>query len=224
MSFPNDGDYIDIHSHNSKHEKGVFVLECLMAHEGITPTSGEGAAFSVGVHPWFLTEENRAAHLDFVERYANDQSVAAIGEAGFDKLRGASVELQIKTFEAQVEISEKLKKPLIIHCVKGWDELLASYQKMKPRTPWLIHGFRGKKELARQLIGKGMYLSLWYEFVLKPESSELLRNIPSDRLFLETDGSGVDIRDIYKKVAADLDISVDELKEKIVANYKRLFF
>ena len=223
INFPDSGDYIDIHSHDSKPEKGVFVLENLMAHEGIAPTSVEGIAFSVGVHPWFLTESNQAAQLDFVKRYVNEASVVAVGEAGFDKLKGASLELQIKVFEEQVKISETLKKPLIIHCVKGWDELLASCQKMKPKLPWLIHGFRGKKELAHQIISKGMYLSLWYEFALKPESSELLRSIPYDRLFLETDVSGVNIRDIYKKVADDLDLSVDELKEEIAANYKKLF-
>jgi len=223
MFFLCNEDYIDIHNHNSKPEKEVFVIENLMAHEGITPASSEGIAFSVGVHPWFLTETNQAAQLDYVKHYAGEKSVVAIGEAGFDKLKGASMELQIKVFEEQIKISESVKKPLIIHCVKGWDELLASYQKMKPVMPWLIHGFRGKKELAHQLVSKGMYLSLWYEFALKPESSELLRNIPCDRLFFETDGSGVDIKDIYKKAADDLNISVDELKERIVANYKRIF-
>ena len=223
MSFPANGDYIDIHNHDSKPEKGVFILESLMAHEGITPLSDKKMAFSVGVHPWFLTESNMEAQLDFVKSYGNEKSVVAIGEAGFDKLKGASMELQIKAFEEQVKISETLKKPLIIHCVKGWNELLASYQKMKPQMPWLIHGFRGKKELARQLISKGMYLSLWYEFALKPESSELLRSIPYDRLFLETDGSGVNIRDIYKKAADDLDLSVDELKKRIAANYRQVF-
>jgi len=223
MFFPCNKDYIDIHNHNSKPEKGVFVLESLMAHEGIVPVSREGMAFSVGVHPWFLTEINQADHLDFVKRYGCEKSVAAIGETGFDKLKGASMELQIKMFEEQIKISESLRKPLIIHCVKGWNELLASYQKMKPQMPWLIHGFRGKKELAHQLVSKGMYLSLWYEFALKSESSELLRSIPNDRLFFETDGSGIDIRDIYKKAATDLNISVNELKEKIVVNYKKFF-
>ena len=223
MSFPAEGDYINIHNHSSKPEKGVFILESLMAHEGITPISSAGMAFSVGVHPWFLTETNHDEQLNFVERYGSQQSVAAIGEAGIDKLKGVSLELQIKIFEEQVKISEQLKKTLIIHCVKGWDELFAAHKKMKPQMAWLIHGFRGKKELAHQLISKGMYLSLWCEFVLKPDSAELLRSIPLNRLFLETDGSGIDIRIIYKKAAANLAISVDELKEKIAANYKKLF-
>ena len=100
------------------------------------------------------------------------------------------------------------KKPLVIHCVKAWDELLASHRNLKPETPWLVHGFRGKKELAlQQLLSKGMYLSFWFDFVLRPESAELLRFLPKERIFLETDGADVDIKDIYNKVANDLGIT-----------------
>ena len=88
----------------------------------------------------------------------------AIGEAGFDKLRGPSPELQRKVFEEQVAISEELKKPVVIHCVRAWDELLAVHKKLKPKMPWLIHGFRGNTELAAQLLSKGMYLSFWFDF------------------------------------------------------------
>ena len=223
MSFPAKGDYIDIHSHNSKPEKGIFILENLMAHERISPKSDSGMTYSVGIHPWFLTELNQNDNLNFVRCYGRDESVAAIGEAGFDKLKGAPLELQIKIFEEQAAISEEVQKPLIIHCVKGWDELLASHRKIKPKMPWLIHGFRGKKELAEQLISKGMYLSFWYEFVLQDESSGLLRSIPLDKLFLETDGSGVDIRNIYKKASETLGLSNVTLKDRIMMNYERIF-
>ena len=223
MSFPAKGDYIDIHSHNSKPAKGIFVLENLMAHEGISPKPDDGLAFSVGIHPWFLTESNQYDNLNFVKRYGNDESVAAIGEAGIDKLKGAPLQLQITIFEEQAKMAEEFCKPLIIHCVKGWDELLSSHQKIKPKMPWLIHGFRGKKELAAQLISKGIYLSFWYEFVLRNELSDLLRSISLDKLFLETDGNGIDIRAIYQKAANDLERSVEELKEAIAANYEEVF-
>jgi TatD DNase family protein len=150
-------------------------------------------------------------------------NILAIGEAGFDKLRGPSVELQRKVFEKQVSIAEDHKKPIIIHCVRAWDELLASHKKLKPVTPWLIHGFRGKKELARQLLSKGMYLSFWFDFVIRPESAGLLRSLPVSRFFLETDGADIDIREIYRKVATDLDLTIDELKA-VLSNNFNLFF
>ena len=87
--------------------------------------------------------------------------------------------------------------------------------------PWLIHGFRGNVELASQLLSKGFYLSFWIDFVLRPESKELLKQLPADRIFLETDGADVDIKSIYNKVATDLDLSVDELKSIILKNFNK---
>ena len=133
------------------------------------------------------------------------------------------MELQRPVFEEQVAIADKHKKPLVIHCVKAWDELLASHRNLKPETPWLVHGFRGKKELASQLLSRGMYISLWFDFTLRPESADLIRFLPGDRIFLETDGADVDIKEIYRKVSHDLAIPVDELKKLILTNFNLLF-
>jgi TatD DNase family protein len=133
------------------------------------------------------------------------------------------MELQKSVFEEQVKIAGEKHKPLIIHCVRAWDELLAVHKNLKPEKPWLVHGFRGKKELANQLINTGMYLSFWFDFVLRPESADLLRSLPKNRIFLETDGADVDIRKIYKKVAADLALDVDELKNIIFDNFNLIF-
>ncbi|MDR2886972.1 MAG: TatD family hydrolase [Bacteroidales bacterium] len=215
--------YIDIHSHNSKPAKGIFTVENLMAHEASVPALCEGMAFSVGIHPWFAEQSNYGAQLDFVKHYGGHSAVTAIGEAGFDTLKGAPAALQLKTFEEQVRISENLQKPLIIHCAGAWEELLSSFRRLKPAMPWLIHGFRGKKALAQQLVSKGMYLSLWHGYVLTPLFPELLRTIPACRLFLETDGSGADIRIIYEKTAAALGLTTQELKEQIAANCGKVF-
>ena len=85
--------------------------------------------------------------------------------------------------------------------------------------PWLVHGYRGKPDMALQLISKGMYVSFWFDFVMRPESEGLIRSLPKERIFLETDGAGVDIRDIYNKVSVDLGLTVDELKSIICKNF-----
>ena len=223
MHFPQAGDYIDIHVHDGKPSAGLFILESLMAHEEKMPEALSGVSYTYGIHPWFLNEENHKQLLLSVEKTVCNPEVIAVGEAGFDRLKGPSAELQRKVFEEQVIISEEIKKPVIIHCVRSWDELLAAKKKLKPRMPWLIHGFRGNQELAGQLLSKGMYLSFWFEFVLRPESGNLLRNMPNDRFFLETDGADVDIRAIYQKVATDRSQNVDVLKSDILNNYKAFF-
>jgi TatD DNase family protein len=221
MYLPQPGDYIDIHVHGGSPSAGIFILESLMAHEGKFPVDVSGVAYTYGIHPWFLNEENHKQLISSVENAVIQPEIIAIGEAGFDRLRGPSPELQRRVFEEQIIISEKILKPVVIHCVRAWDELLAVHKKLRPKMHWLVHGFRGNVELADQLLTKGMFLSIWFEFVLRPESSNLLRHLPADRIFLETDGADVDIRSIYNKVSTDLNISVDELKSIILKNFNK---
>lgn len=223
MSIPHNGDYIDIHVHGGHPLPGVFILETLMAHEGRYPKEIDGAAFTYGIHPWYLTENNYIEQLKLVEKIAPGPEIIAIGEAGFDKLRGPSMELQSDVFESQVIISESLRKPLILHCVRAWDEILAMHKKLRPSMPWMIHGFRGKIRQAEQLLSKGFWISIWFEYSLRLESAALFSSISRDRIFLETDGADVDIRDIYKKVAGDMKIPVGQLKSQLISNYKKFF-
>lgn len=223
MNLPSPNDYIDIHTHGVRPAPGVFIVANLLAHEREVPEKMPGIAFTAGIHPWYLNEKNHDQLINFVLRVADHPCLIAIGEAGFDKLKGPATELQKKTFEEQIIIANDKKKPVIIHCVRAWEDLLSAHKKLKPLTPWLIHGFRGKKELALQLISRGMYLSFWFDFVLQTESATLIRSLPKERIFLETDGADIDIRNVYAKVALDLDISVDELKVVIFENYGNFF-
>ena len=224
MNFPQAGDYIDIHTHGGKPVPGNFIIESLMAHE-VTAllNNAPGVAFSYGIHPWFLTENTFEKQISSVKVFVDRPEVIAIGEAGFDKLQGPSPVIQREAFEEQAKLADEYNKPLIIHCVRAWEELLTAHKKLKPKTPWLIHGFRGTTQLATQLLLKGLYLSLWFDFALRSESSDLLRTLPKSRIFLETDGAEVNIRDIYEKVAKDMVISVEELKRIIQANFSEVF-
>jgi TatD DNase family protein len=223
MNFPDPGDYIDIHNHGATPATGIFTVETLMAHEEREPQNIRGITFSCGIHPWHLDEKNHDQLIARVIKIAGNPDVAAIGEAGFDRIKGPSSELQQKTFEEQVVIAEELRKPIVIHCVRAWDELLKVHKKLKPKMPWLVHGFRGKPDLAQQLVSKGMYLSFWFDFIMRPEAVQLLKSVPKERIFLETDGADVDIMDIYNKVSFDLGLTVEELKRTIFSNFNNFF-
>jgi len=223
MNFPRPGDYIDIHTHDSIPIPGIFAVENIMAHENKDPSGISSPVYTAGIHPWHLDENNSGILLDYVRKLAPGPRLIAFGEAGFDKIRGPSPEIQLSVFAEQVKISGEFGKPLVIHCVRAWNELQEAHRSLKPETPWIVHGFRGKKDLALQLIRHDMYISFWFDFVVRPESSGLLKSLPPERIFLETDGAGVDIRDIYTKVAADLGMSVDRLKEQMMNNYRTVF-
>jgi TatD DNase family protein len=223
MSFPQQNDFIDIHTHGSLPSPGIFSVETLMAHEERIPREITGIIYTAGIHPWNLNNENHDRLLSYIDRICSSESVIAVGEAGFDKLKGPAMKLQQKTFEEQVHIAEKLKKPVVIHCVRSWEELLAEHKRLKPSMPWLVHGFRGKSELALQLISKGMYLSFWFDFITRSEATPLIKSLPVDHIFLETDGSGADITDIYNKVSGDLGLTLAELKSQIFTNFIKFF-
>jgi len=223
MNIPEPGDYIDIHTHEAKPVSGIFSIDNLMAHETRLPEELPGIAYTSGIHPWHLNELNYNQLIISVKKLTINDSVIGVGEAGFDRLKGPASELQRRAFEEQILLSEEIKKPMVIHCVRAWDELLQSFKKMKPAMKWLIHGFRGNEVLAAQLTGRGMFISIWFDFAIRPESAGLIRSIPHNRIFLETDGSGVDIREIYYKVSEDLGITVDELRLRIRNNFDEFF-
>lgn len=172
--------------------------------------------FSCGVHPWY--SEEAEPQIKFLKEIANDPRIVAIGEAGYDKLKGPDLKIQREVFEQQVQLSEQLGKPLIIHCVKAWDELLATQKKLHPKQPWIIHAYRGKPELTKQLLHHGFYFSVGDRYNL-----DSLRQIPLNRLFFETDTSESSVEEVYQKVAEDLDIEVGDLIVQIEENVKNIF-
>jgi TatD DNase family protein len=222
-NLPEQGDYINIHDHGTLAVNGVFSVDNIMVHEGREPSVIKGVAFTIGAHPWHIEEENIDRLILKVKDFSTNLNVIAIGEAGLDKLRGPAFDIQICAFEQQAEMAESVDKPMYIHCVGAWDEILDEHKKLQPKVPWIIHGFKGKKELVTQLIDKGFYLSPFVEWAIRPESTEIIRAIPTDRLFLETDGFDIDIEPVYKVVADHLNISLLNLKENIYQNFMKIF-
>jgi TatD DNase family protein len=222
MPIPVEGDLINIHTHDSVHEGGVFAVENLMIHEGRMPDDSADA-FSVGIHPCFLTKEEYAEQLALLAVMAADERVVAVGEAGYDRRKGPEMGLQQEAFEAQARLADELCKPLMIHCVKGWDELWVSRHRLKPRMPWIIHGFNGSLEQARQLVAGGMLLSLWVKSVLNGALDSVLTEIPTAKVFLETDGFEIPLRTLYGRAAEARGVSAGFLASAIHSNYKTVF-
>ncbi len=142
-----------------------------------------GQTYSAGIHPW---RAERADMFGEVERLAACPEVVAIGETGLDKRRGPSLDIQIPLFRRHIELAESVGKPLIVHCVGAWQELLAL---PRPRVMTIIHGFRGKPELARQLTAAGFFLSLGARYNPASERLALFRESDMSDLSDESDES-----------------------------------
>ncbi len=172
--------------------------------EKMIASEAEGL-YSTGIHPWDI----EAAEKEWIERLnklCTDTQIALIGECGLDKNIETTLEKQTEFFLEHIKISESLQKPLIIHCVGCFNELMELKKKHNPSQKWIIHGFRGKPQLAEQLLKAGFDLSFGEK--VNPES---VRVTPVERLFVETDESQVPIENIYEQIARIKGCKVEDL-------------
>ena len=215
--------FVNIHTHTSKHSDNLVQIVNL----DLETTCPEQSYYSYGIHPWALDNADFQLEGAFVllEERLQSPNVLALGEAGLDKMHKESFEQQIAVFERQIDLSETLQKPMILHDVKSHNEILALRKKHKAKQPWILHGFNGTEQDIRQLTGQGLCLSVG-ESLLHPERkiTKSLKDIPLDMLFLETDMAEVGIETIYKAAAKILDIDIAVLKRRLFANFARLFY
>ena len=148
-----------------------------------------------------------------------DGRIIALGEGGLDKLCSTPYSLQMEAFLNLVKRSENYRLPLLIHAVKYAHEIMELKKRVCPNQPWIIHGFRGKKELASGYLQHGFYLSFGEKY-----QEDALKAVPDDKLLLETDESKSDIREIYEQAADIRNVSLEELTAHIQENISRLFF
>ena len=94
-----------------------------------------------------------------------------------DLIKSPTVRLkqQIEAFHEQIAIAESLRKPLIIHCVRAYSELLAFRKKSDQSIPWIFHWFNADEQIARELIEKTAYLSFGH--MLFKEQSKAYQGI-----------------------------------------------
>ena len=207
--------YYDIHTHQpSVHPEDIAIVNTIIREE--CDLSMPAQWCSAGIHPWYIYNVDK--QISCLESVASSSAIVAIGEAGLDKLVKTPLDIQKNVFLRQAVLAEKLNKPLIIHCVKAWGELIAVRKIVKPHIPWIIHGFRGNGELAQQLILQGFYLSFGEHFQI----SSLRRAWP-ERLLIETDESSCSIQEIYQRLASGIQISVNELGNQVNQTVGRLF-
>lgn len=207
--------FLNIHTHSSVHPD----TEILSLSPASLLENQEAIHASVGIHPWELTEANADTLWEALQKAIEDKRVVAIGECGIDKFKGPSLDLQIALFKKEALLAEAHSIPLVIHCVKAFNELILLKKEIKPMQPWIIHGFRGKLSLAKDCIRHGFYLSIGAHF-----QEDALKAIPSDRLFIETDEADKSIEDIYQNIAQVRGMELEELKECINKNTEEVFF
>lgn len=226
--------FIDIHTHfKNNNADAISVLNITQQGqfienipEGIVTASGtrqEGRYFSAGLHPWFLNKNNFETDFEKLTQLIDNQSVIFLGECGLDRLKGEDLVFQMQVFEAQIRLAESVSKPIVIHCVKAFNEIIAIKKRLKPYVPLIIHGFNKNKILLNDLIKNDFYISIGTGlFKKKSNTAQALHIIPHNRLFFETDDIDISIKAVYEKAAEVLNMDLKDLKKIIFDNFNRI--
>jgi len=212
-------EYFNFHTHQFTNQSNIVEL----VNQYPKDFDAAISFYSIGIHPWYIDENRIDEDLRIIEEKLQTPNCLAIGECGLDKRIEVPFDLQISVFEKQLELAEKFKKPVVIHCVAAFQEVMAIKKKMKIEVPMIIHGFSKNNQLADQLIAAGFYLSFGKYLVKNPDLKTVFQNIPNDRFFLETDTIEESIQQVYELASEYKGLKLKELQELIWSNYRRLF-
>ncbi|MBQ9336346.1 MAG: TatD family hydrolase [Lentisphaeria bacterium] len=204
----------DAHTHRIPGPEDRPALVNLKPGERPGPAE-EGIYYSCGIHP---ADEDRFT-LEDLRRTVDLVSVAAIGECGLDALAGPAPERQEAVFRAQAALAEELRLPMVIHCVRKPYELIGIRKALRAQMPWLVHGFRGGREVAEAWLKTGCLLSLSVPWLM--HLSVFPDWLPRGSFLLETDESETPLASVYTHAARLLDRSTDQLAEELQAVFVR---
>ena len=170
--------YPNIHTHKAKNSQEV--QNCF------PEDTYDAGVFSVGIHPCYISGDGQAQWVQVLERASHPLCVA-IGECGLDKRAATPLSEQITLFERHIALAEQLHKPLIIHCVKSYGELIGLRKKSGATGLWILHGFHKSEALAHELLKVGIKLSFNITLLHDPRLKHLVETLPREDFFFETD-------------------------------------
>lgn len=210
--------FIDIHTHNEDRDLSTFrILNRIVGTDEVN----RDIVCTAGIHPWHIASDP-TTQWELLQSLSDSPLVIGIGECGLDKLCPTDWDLQVDIFERQIRLANERDKPLIIHSVRAYQEIVQKLKEQKARVPIVFHGFNKKITLGEQLLAQGYYLSFGAD-ILYGAQDDLIQRIPMNRLFLETDTKTTAIVDIFSYFCAARKISMSALKQQMADNLERVF-
>lgn len=211
--------FFNLHTHKFTNNASVFELvnQYPWEFDATIPH------FSIGIHPWYINKERFESDLKTIEEKLQIEECLALGECGLDKRIEVPMTFQIHVFEKQIALAEKYQKPLLLHLVGAIDELIEIKKRLNISVPIIIHGYSKNKQLAKQLIANGFYLSFGKYLLRNPELKEVFQSIPNDKFFLETDTIEETLEEVYDLAALYKGCTLVEMQEMIKINWEIVF-
>jgi len=210
--------FINIHTHKQIYDAKVELVS-------LHPESSEKSKlYSYGLHPWHLRKDEVAWQIEQLNRISGEKNCLAIGECGLDKVCGVDFNLQTEVFEEQIKLANAIQKPLIVHCVKAFNELINCLNMNDNKVPVIIHGFNNNENIANMLSDQGYYFSFGKALLsYDSNASKVIKKTGRKHFFLETDDSELSIKYVYKKASELLGVDEEIVKEQIKFNFETIF-
>lgn len=179
--------------------------------------------YSIGIHPWYIDKNRLETDLEIIKEKLQLTGCLALGECGLDKRIEIPLDLQISVFKKQLELVKETQKPIVLHCVAAYDEVIAIKNEMKIENPMIIHGFSKNEQVAQTLLKNGFYLSFGKYLLRNPDLEKVFTFAPENQILLETDTIEESIYQVYEKAAVIKGISVEEMKTIVFTNFSKIF-
>jgi TatD DNase family protein len=200
----------NLHTHKASGSENVLEIVNQYPYD----FNPETRFFSMGIHPWYIDKAKVDEHLAVIENKLQLQNCLALGECGLDKRIDIPMDFQVSVFEKQLVLAQEYKKPVILHCVSAYQEVIAIKKQMKIEQPMIIHGFSKNFQVAKSLLDNGFYLSFGKYLLRNPELTTVFEQVPDGRFFMETDTIEETIEDVYEKASSIKNINVEQQVEK----------
>ncbi|QEE51115.1 TatD family deoxyribonuclease [Flavobacterium alkalisoli] len=208
----------NLHTHNYTANDNILEVVNRYPYEDI-----DVPYFSTGIHPWYIDVDKLDEHLTVIDARLAMDNCLALGECGLDKRIEMPMDEQQKVFEKQLVLAKKHQKPVILHCVAAYQEVIETKKRLNVDVPMVIHGFSKNSQVVRQLLDNGFYISFGKYLLRNPELSQVFVTVPNDKFFMETDTIEEGLEQVYEKAAAAKNISIEELRNIVSNNFKTVF-
>lgn len=215
--------FIDIHTHRKEISGNTVKVNNLFPGDDIPLFTGKNF-FSVGLHPRFIgNKDENNQMMQIMEDALELDHVIFVGECGLDKLAETGFDEQFRVFKAQAFMAEEYQKPLIIHCVRAWNEIIELHKKSNPTVPWIFHGYNGSPELTGQLKDENFLFSFG-KALLNPNSkaARSIKILPAEKIFFETDEYEGTVEEIYRRGSELKELNTEDLKRNVWENFNTI--
>ncbi len=211
--------YVNLHTHLFTHNPEILEI----VNQYPDQFDADLPNYSVGIHPWHIDLDRLEADLQLIAASAKLEGFMAVGECGLDKRIDTPFEVQQTVFEKQLLLAQEYGKPVIVHCVAAFQELIRIKRFLKIEVPMIVHGFSKNTQLAKQLTDDGFYLSFGKYLLSNPELGSVFQLVDDTRVFLETDTIQDSLADVYALAARFKGMEVADLERQIDFNFTQVF-